>query len=229
MDIRINLLPPEIQTQYEQRRHRQQLLGIGSMLFLLLLCVYSFIYLANNRVQDQLKLLEQENQNLQKQTMTFDSYVDLQERVSKTEVLLRQAVGTPPAYEQILAGIGLQIPANVWLTDFTANYKLAEKNIGQPSEAPNKVEEQVAEEQNQLQAVPNSSIQQAANGEVIIRGSALNHQAVAVWLEQLRQVSGLTGIRCQFSAQSEAEGNFISFEVKAKLIEAAPLTPKAGE
>lgn len=229
MDIRINLLPPEIQTQYEQRRHRQQLLGIGSMLFLLLLCVYSFIYLANNRVQDQLKLLEQENQNLQKQTIAFDSYVDLQERVSKTEVLLRQAVGTPPAYEQILEGIGLQIPANVWLTDFTANYKLPEKNADQPSEAPNKVEEQGAGEQNQLQAVPNSSIQQAANGEVIIRGSALNHQAVAMWLEQLRQVPGLTGIRCQFSAQSEAEGNFISFEVKAKLIKAAPLTPKAGE
>ncbi|CCO08882.1 PilN domain-containing protein [Desulforamulus hydrothermalis] len=195
MDIRINLLPPEIQQQRLRLRRQKKILAAGLVVLCFLLGVYAALHLAVLQARQELARLQAERQALQAEMAAYRPYEQLQAQTNRLNGLYRAAMGTPPDYYKILEGIGLAIPPDVWLTDF-----------------------QAAEQTGGTAAAPAAGGQPAASkGELVIRGNALNHAAVARWLTDLQQIPGLADIRCRFIDQADPASPYSRFEIKAIL------------
>ncbi|GAB6156867.1 hypothetical protein JCM39194_00670 [Desulfotomaculum varum] len=194
MDIRINLLPPEILQQRQRLRRQKKILAVGLVILCFLVGVYAALHLAVLQARQELVRLQAEQQALQKDMAAYRPYEQLQAQTNRLTGLYRTAMGTPPDYYKILEGIGLAIPPDVWLTDFQAAYQTggaaAPEAGGQPT---------------------------APKGEMVIRGNALNHAAAARWLTDLQQIPGLADIRCRFIDQVEPASPYSRFEIKAVL------------
>lgn len=232
MSININLLPPEIKMQWAQKRRQQKILATGSVIIILLLFVFSSLLLTTFQTRAEVAGLQKERQVLEKQLPALEQYAKLQSRVVQSERILKQAVGTPPNWASVLNDIGQYIPVNDWLTDFSGTYK---HTTAHPV-VKKQPENQITVTDPQVQSLPGIKDQQAENtpldGEVVIRGYTYDHQSMADWLQQIRKVSGLTGVSCLFSAEENMDGkNMIRFEIKAQILPGLPLQPagpKAG-
>lgn len=183
MDLRINLLPPEIQARQQQKRNQQKLLFSGGLILVALVIVLGALITANTVTRTEVARLQEKRTALEQQAELYRPYAEMQARVVQTENLIQQAVGTPPDWAGVMTGIGMYIPPTVWLTDFTATW--------QPD---------------------------GKTGDLVIKGQAYDHNSVAGWLEELRSMSGMNDVLCQFSSR-EGSGNdpVIRFEIKATL------------
>lgn len=118
----ISLLPQEYKVQRQLRRRRKFYLSFGAVVLLVFIATYvilfSFTLTANltlNNLQAQRMELEQKEAGLQE-------YAAMQAQVQELEALVIEALGTPPQWEAVLAGIGVQKPPGAWLTELTAAY-----------------------------------------------------------------------------------------------------------
>lgn len=120
MDIRINLLPPEILAQQRQQRDRQKLLLAGGLILTLLIAVYGLIFTSTTMTKAEVTRLQKQRAVLEQQVEVNRPYEEMRARVIQTENLIQQAMGSPPDWSGVMAGISMHIPPTVWLTEFTA-------------------------------------------------------------------------------------------------------------
>lgn len=210
----ISLLPPEIKAQRQIRRRRTLYFLGSSLVLLIFLGINAALTVGAVQVRAEARALQERRAELGKEVSAYKPYADMQASLTKADKIARQAMGTPPDYKVIMAGIGLYIPEGVWLTDFTASYKTDEKG-----------KSQVKAGQTDSTTVP----AQPAAGELMVRGWTSSHPKVARWLEDIRSVPGLTDVSCQFSSEEELNGlPMIKFEIKATVLAGAPYQPAAG-
>lgn len=120
MDIRINLLPPEILARQRQQRDRQKLLLAGGLTLTILIAVYGFLFTSTTMTKAEATRLQQQRVVLEQQAEVNRPYEEMWAQVVRTENLIQQAVGSPPNWAGVMAGISMHIPPTVWLTEFTA-------------------------------------------------------------------------------------------------------------
>lgn len=230
MQIRINLLPPEIIARQEQKRKQQRLAAAGSLVLLLFIALYGLLMLVTIQTLDQVVVVRQQKEAMDKQAGDFKQFAELQAHKNKVEKIVNNATGNSPEWLEILEELGLQIPSDIWLESFTAKYKHEEK-AAQPTKSSSIVQQAVADVQTQVDKL--KAPEEAPNGEVTIQGWAPDNQSVARWLEQMQTIPGLTEIRCSFSTGGVVSGQVQTrFEIKAMLQQKrqAPVgTKKAGD
>ncbi|MBM7854064.1 type IV pilus assembly protein PilN [Desulfohalotomaculum tongense] len=189
MEIRINLLPPELKARQKKIRRQRLLLAAGGAALVFLLTVYSILLTATFQARAEVVKLRAEREAWEKRVQTYEPYAQLQARAEKADRLISRAEAGHPHWVQLLYDIGLHIPPYVWLTDLNASYK-ADKNSGRLSQ-----------------------------GEIVLKGFTLDHVSVARWLEELGRVPGLKNVRCQFSSQENADRQaLVQYEIKAELL-----------
>ncbi|MEG6522542.1 PilN domain-containing protein [Desulfotomaculum sp. 1211_IL3151] len=225
MDIRINLLPPEIKYQLEQRKKQQKIMMLAAVIFVLFICLAVGLQIAKEKVNRDIAKLQQQKMLLEQQVATLKPYAELQAKKEQVDNRVKKAMGTSPDYPSLLEGIGLYLPPNIWLEDFSTNLsKNSGKNETKDNEMLNKVNQvteavagKVPENVNQAAS---KEKQVVSYGEVMLRGYALNNFAVANWLKELAKFPQLTDIRLQSTAERENAGDiFTTFEIRASLAE----------
>ncbi|MBF7082140.1 hypothetical protein IT084_04005 [Desulfallas sp. Bu1-1] len=218
MPVSINLLPPEILARQEQQRRMHLLLVACALVLAIVAGAYSALTINTIKARAEVARLQREREALESKIQSLEQYAGIQDQVTRTGSLVRRAVGTPPDWARVLAGIGLDMPVNIWLTDLSATYKVDESNkapAGQGGDNPR----ESSEGQQQLLNEPAQSSPDTSAGELVIRGWAFDHLAVAQWLKDLQRVPGLADIRCQFSSEENLlEQPMIQFEIKAALL-----------
>jgi type IV pilus assembly protein PilN len=130
MDIRINLLPPEILAQQRKQRDRQKLFLAGGLILTLLTAVYGLIFTSTTMTKAEVTRLQKQRVVLEQQVEVNRPYEEMRARVVRTENLIQQAMGSPPDWSGVMAGISMHIPPTVWLTEFTATSRPDDKTGG---------------------------------------------------------------------------------------------------
>ncbi len=235
MDIRINLLPPELKQQFEQRKKQQRAMAMAAAICVIFFCIVVGLHIATEKVNREVAELQQQKVGLEKQVANLKPYVELQAKKEQVDNRVKQAMGKFPDYPLLLEQLGLYLPPDIWLEDFSvASDQRNDQKEAPDNEMLNKVNQVAETVVGQEQATDNNKTdgkekQVVSYGEVMIRGCALDHFAVANWLKELEQIPQLTNIRCQSTAEEESAGElFSTFEIKASLV-VPETTPKAGQ
>jgi len=223
MDIRINLLPPEMLARHSQWRRQRRLLSAGGVALAVLLAAYIVLLVTTQLVNHNINRLIKERQAIEGEVQAYRQFSEMRARVAEIEKLLQKARGTPPDLKRTLADISAQIPLNVWLTEITIAGKEGSKNttsgakVSAEGAAGNKSSQTNSAQPESSQSRTKTS--SGANGmEVTIKGWTYDHYSVALWLEDLEKVYGLRDVQCQLSNSEKLGDNFmIRFEIKAVL------------
>lgn len=197
MQIKINLLPPELVAKRDQRNKQKKLMAVGVGVLALFFCIYGALFLMTVSAKAEANKYIEQRQDLESKAMELKVYADQLDQVAKAEALAKVIMSNTPEWNEIIAQVGYNIPASVWLTDVSAKV------------------EQGAE----------------PKGEIILKGLALDHPSVSMWLEQISLIPGLYDVMCQVSSEKDFSGHpTIYFEIKANLFKAETVTApgKAG-
>lgn len=127
---RINLLPPDLA---QKRRLRQIGAAIGAA-GLALVAVLALVYIVQEvRLRGErgrLELQEDRNAEVRAQIAQLRDFGELQEQVEAKTQLLEDLAADEVRWSVVLADISLVIPADVWLTQFTAQLSGEEGQVG---------------------------------------------------------------------------------------------------
>lgn len=230
MAVNINLLPPEIKLQWVLKEKQQKLVVVGSLTGIFLLVLFGFLLVATIHAKADAVKLAKEKEVLLNKFPELEQYAAIQDQVSDEEKILEQAMGAPPEWVNLLYDLGRCMPADVWLTDFTASYQQeTEKQAEKPKET-KPADDKAVVTKDQLRNVlgmqPKRTEETLLDGGVTISGYADDQLSVAELLNNIQQVAGLTGAKCQTLSQEEVDGKIvIHFKITAELLSGSPNKP----
>jgi len=203
------------------RRQRRLYLAGGAGLAVLL-AAHAVLFAATQLVGHNVNRLVKERQAIEGEIQAYRKFSEMKAQAEEIEKLLQKARGTPPDIKRTLAEISLRMPLNVWLTEIT----VGGAEGGKSPAAGAKTEGAAGGKGGQSAGAPSASGQGRAKAapagnamEVTIKGWAFGHSAVAVWLEDLEKVYGLSDVQCQLSNSEKLGESFMTrFEIKAGLV-----------
>ncbi|MTI81187.1 MAG: PilN domain-containing protein [Firmicutes bacterium] len=126
MQIRINLLPPELTAEVEKKRKQRLMIMVTCSVLLVFFGIYSSLFIATMKTKEQTTRLQEEMQLWKEKVAVYAPYTELQARANKMEELLEQCTGSSPDWVQLMYNIGQQIPPSVWITDLQASYHVGD-------------------------------------------------------------------------------------------------------
>ena len=198
----ISLLPPEIKAEQRLRQQLRLTLLCSGVVVLVFLCIYGGLIFLTYQEKNEANGLQEQIAEIQKRAVPYQKYEVLKADVDTLEKINNAAVGGIPNWYCLLAEVGSEVPEGVWLTECTASYNKPEKKQAQEGT-----------ENDQAESTPVTY-----QGELTIRGMALDHKDVAAFVKNLHAIQGIDNIRCQFSSEQEVEDqNAYEFEIKASL------------
>ena len=115
--VKINLLPASMLWQRKRRRAQLRYLILTSLILVLLAAGVVFLALQAGETTERLVAVQAERAAVETQIVNYSAHTELQGRVSRQMEMLKQAMGAPPAWVEVLEQVGELIPPNVWLTD----------------------------------------------------------------------------------------------------------------
>lgn len=118
--IRISLLPPELKKRQQTLMVRGNYVKIGVAVVAVFAAVFLLLLALTLNTNRELQTLKSQRQNLDQQIAALREYEIMEATIKQMDVLGKQAMGTLPNWSQILADVSLNLPAEIWLTDFTA-------------------------------------------------------------------------------------------------------------
>lgn len=130
MDIRVNLLPPEILGQQKQKRKQLMMLLAGGLVLVFLVGLFGVLFTVTAMTNAEAARLQERREILEQQAKAYRPYEEMSERIARTEKLIKQAVGSAPNWAGVITEIGISIPPTVWLSELSATYK-ADENTGE--------------------------------------------------------------------------------------------------
>ncbi|ACV63987.1 Fimbrial assembly family protein [Desulfofarcimen acetoxidans DSM 771] len=235
MDIRINLLPPELLGQQRKKQKRREQVFIGGIVLGVFLLVYAVLFIFTWQIESEAAALKKNRMALEAQVNANESYAVLQDKVAQADKLIGTALGTNADWTKIMTEINNCMPAGIRLTGFSVinnNTSVAAGNnpvaqLGQSVQGQKPVTSVTATTPNSSAPVaPNAS---TAVGGLDLQGLSPDHSTVGEWLEGMNKLSYLSDVRCQFSSEEDQEGQkMVRFEIKAALNPAGSQTGKAG-
>ncbi len=167
---RVNLLPHEIKKGQQARRRTLLVLlgGLVLVVLVLLLWVVQGFRLAG--VHDDIEAQNATNASLQRVIEDLQQYEDLQNRAQQQEALLSSAYANEISYSGALADVSRVIPADTYLTSFTASSGIAGSGEGATGE----------------------TTTTTGVGTLAFTGSTLHFNSLSTWLTRLEEVDGWT-------------------------------------
>lgn len=126
--IKINLLPPEIVAARKQKALQAKFVGLVMLLAAVMAVGYGGLFFLTMQVRVQKDDVVSRRQAMETQVAGYAPVVALQGDVNKMSGLVKTAMGAQRTWRETLGAIGVKIPANVWLTNYSMVF---EKEAGQ--------------------------------------------------------------------------------------------------
>lgn len=218
----ISLLPPEILASRQLRRKQKRFLLAGGVSLLCFFILYGTLVFLTRQELARTNDLRTQRIEVEKEIAAYGEYVKMQAQVAGAGTLLQRAMGAPPDWVKLLTGATRQLPPDAWLSEITA--------AARPKEAA-KIKPPASQEAASGQANQKTDTEALTEaGEITLRGLALDHGAVARWIEEIRQLPGLADVRCQYSVEEGSqEKTLFKFEVKAAVLPGNPYGVPPGK
>jgi Tfp pilus assembly protein PilN len=118
--IRISLLPPELKKRQQTLMVRDNYVKIGVAVVAVFAAVFLLMLALTMNTNRELQTLKTQRQNLELQIAALREYEVMEATIKQLDALGKQAMGTLPNWSSILADVSMNLPAEIWLTDFTA-------------------------------------------------------------------------------------------------------------
>jgi Tfp pilus assembly protein PilN len=155
---KVNLLPPEIG---EQARFRKIQLGLGGAV-IGAVGVVALLYVGAvgsvNDANAELATVTATGTQLQAETAKYADVTAVYARAAAAEAMLTQAMGEEIRFSQLLNGLSLTVPDNVWVKSVTFDQAVVPPALGST---------------------------EPGVGTVTFVGTAFSHDDVAVWLDAM--------------------------------------------
>jgi Tfp pilus assembly protein PilN len=116
--IKINLLPPEILVERKRKAGQARLMKGFGLVVLLLVFGFGGLFAVTLQVKGRAADLAAERAAVEAEVATYAPYVELQTSLNVRDGLVRNAMGNPLGWGEVLSDMGSFIPSNVWLTNF---------------------------------------------------------------------------------------------------------------
>lgn len=117
--IKINLLPPEILAERKRRAAQVRLVRWFGIIILFLAIGFSGLFAATQQVKGKAADLTAERVAVEAEVAAYTPYVELQASLSVMDDMVKNAMGKPLGWVEVLSDMGSFIPSNVWLTNFS--------------------------------------------------------------------------------------------------------------
>ena len=248
MDIRINLLLPELKASQEQKRHKQQLMLMSLAVIGVFIFVYGVLFVFTLHTRSGAVRLHEERRTLEAGITDLKYFADMQATAAKTGELVRKVRGDPVDWSEVLWEMGTNLPYDVWIIDFYyssepgKNQKQSDPlGINAPSASNAAVKEALSKipvaGQTTVKKTPGgqakTSTGGSAAGEVVIKGRAYDQPSVSLFIEAIKRIEAFSDVYCKSTAEKvEGDQTFIDFEIKAGLSltgQGAQTDGKAGD
>ena len=118
--IRISLLPPELKKQQRSREMKGTYLKIAAGVAAVFLLIFLSLLLLTMGANRELDRLRSERQVLEQQIAQLREYEVMEAKINELNDLGREVVGRQPNWGTLLASVGDNLPAEVWLTDIAS-------------------------------------------------------------------------------------------------------------
>lgn len=117
--IKINLLPQEIQAERKSKASQARIMKGTAVLVVLVVAAFGGIMAMTLQAKSQVLVLEAQRAQLQAEIDTYAPVVALQGQVNSRTDLVKGAMGPQLPWREALTLVGIHIPENVWLTNFS--------------------------------------------------------------------------------------------------------------
>ena len=118
--IRISLLPPELKKQQRSQEMKGTYLKIAAGVAAVFLLIYLSLLFLTMGANRELNTLRSQRQVLEQQIAQLREYEEMEAKINELDSLGREAVGRQPHWAALLANVGDNLPAEVWLTDIAS-------------------------------------------------------------------------------------------------------------
>ncbi len=116
---RISLLPSDLRKRQRSQENRDMYIKIGVGVVAVFLILFASLFLLTLNVNRELDAVRNQRQLVDQQIAQLREYEIIATKISDLDNLGRVAVGQVPDWSGLLISIGEEIPAGVYLTDFT--------------------------------------------------------------------------------------------------------------
>ena len=199
---RIHLLPSRYAEKRKERRNVGMTLVAGGLVFLLLVGYWFVLGGKVSSEKDALAEVQAQNQLLTAQIAELQQFADLDAEVQLKRGALQTVMSGDIDWPALLTELAMVVPADVWLSTFTASAGATEGST------------QVGTEAN-----PVRISNEPAVGRVQFSGSALSMPGVAKWLIRLGTVKKFAAIWLNSAtvAASGEDAEVVNFESTLEL------------
>ena len=118
----VSLLPPEIKAGKIAQRKQKKLILAFIMLLVLLLAVSAFLLASTFMTHQRLRSIQAERESVDREVAALQEYENLYRQMISKDNIIRDAMGTAPAWGELLRDIGQALPVGTWLSDLNLNY-----------------------------------------------------------------------------------------------------------
>ena len=174
---RIDLLPARYAEKRKERRRVALALVAGGLVFLLLVGYWFLLGTKISSEKDTLADVQAQNQALQAQIAELQQFADLDAEVQLKRGALQTVMSGDIDWPALLTELAMVVPADVWLSNFTASAGTTEGST------------QVGTEANPVRISSEPAV-----GRIQFSGSALSMPGVSKWLIRLGTVKKFAAI-----------------------------------
>ena len=199
---RIDLLPAKYAERRKERRNVMVTIVAGALVLLLLVAYYFKLGSDVSSAKDELSQIQAQNQALEAQIAELQQFAELETEVKTKEAALATVMAGDVDWPALLTELAMVVPADVWLTSFTASAGTTEGSA------------QVGTEGNPVRISDEAPV-----GRIQFSGSALTMPGVAEWLIRLGTVNKFSAIwlNSATKAQGTEGAEIVNFESTLEL------------
>lgn len=115
--VKINLLPAALVVERKHKAVQLRLLKSATLVAAVLAVGVAALFMLTLQVKRQTAAVTQQRVGLEAEIAAYESAVQLQNSVNSKRELLQSAMGPDFGWRDTLSALGVNIPANVWLTN----------------------------------------------------------------------------------------------------------------
>jgi Tfp pilus assembly protein PilN len=199
---RIDLLPARYAEKRRERRNVALTLVAGGLVLLLLVGYWFMLGGQISSEEERLDEVQAENQLLQAQIAELQQFAELDAEVQQKRGALQTVMTGDIDWPALLTELAMVVPADVWLTNFTASAGATEGSSPVGTEAN-----------------PVRISNETPTGRIQFSGSALSMPGVAKWLVRLGTVNKFAAIWLNSATETAAAdtGEAVNFESTLEL------------
>ena len=212
MEVRINLLPPEILARRAQKSKQRRLVFIGCGVMAMILLIHGALFLTTLQAKGQMQRLRQERLTLESNMQGFEQYKQFQNRVQQAEKLVQKISGQSRDWVYFFDYLVSSMPPGLWLTNISVD-------LGQKSNGTSQTGEK-KDKKNSHGGTLN----------VVITGFSSDSSALGQWLQELKEVPGLSSVQCRYVTNAGSNGQpALQFEITGSMSDTGQSSSRGKE